>query len=913
MQIVKNNPLLVFAFLLISLNLNADGDLIYSDSFDSIYELWSDPETWGGVLPVENDIVNIPIDKNIILDISPPNLNGIEINGALIFDRKNLSLTTNYILLSGTLRIGSPGQPFSHTAEITLTGNEAVQNIFGMGNRGLYVQGGKLLLYGAQKLPAWTKINQHLNIGDTELLLGEEVLWGNGDQLVIAPTDFFGISQTNENTLFSFNGTTLELTNPSNSFHWGLIQYMTPTGISLSQSSGMNPPSDSGYTPLSLDERAAIGNLTRNIIIQGADDELWQNTGYGAHLIIMQLSSFVQVESVEFRRVGQSGRMGRYPVHWHGLSYDALGSELGDVDNHYIKNSSIHNSSNRCVTIHGTNGLLIENNICYDILGHAIFFEDAVERRNLVLNNLVLKVRNPSVSNALKLHDTNAQGNVPAGSSGLWVTNPDNIVNNNHVADSQGFGIWMAFPDSPLGVHQSVPIIPNMLTFGNFDNNTSHSNGLRGVMFDNPEIDSLGNVGSLQYASTTDGQPISWPYDTLLRFSITGLNLWKNNTGNFWDRATLPDFSEFVSADSSGKFFAGSGALGVINRSLIIGNSLNNFSDRPAPWMGPPTALATYHSAFDMQDNIIAHFDFFENKTSGAFATDDYYRRAVDKGQIRNSNNMLIDSHPGYRSDAKIDEEIAFNFAQGVTHYVFSSALWDPHGTWGEPGNWSVYDIPFLTHGSTCEIIQPVSQRAVSCDGAFFGIDRFILNQSNAPTEDLMAINVTRFDETNTSEVIDTWSINTPQPGQSLGQMRHFAVKNDGIYLLDFPDSELPVDVALSIENMMNDEDSFTLGIRYSGEEDAQVFTTTYDYVHYITDEHAGSGSWANKHDYLEIVEGSREIIINSNEEVYWQDVENGIVWIKVKMNGIEQINSSENEYSDLNLYKNIHLRIWSN
>ena len=281
-----------------------------------------------------------------------------------------------------------------------------------------------------------------------------------------------------------------------------------------------------------------------------------------------------KLDGVELRRVGQAGVLGRYPLHWHGLSYTEAGETLGDVTGHFVRNSSIHNSSNRCVTIHGTNGIVFENNICFDILGHAVFFEDGVEERNIVDGNLVLGVRVPTVQNALKPHDIGEPIGSRGGASGLWATNPNNTITNNVFADSAGFGMWLSFARRPVGLFADVPVQPFRTTFGNFDGNVMHSNNRNGVMFDFVEVDEDARLETLQYASTTDGQDISWPYENLRRFEINNWVLWKNGNGNFWNRVALPTYRGFVSADGEGKYFAGSGGGGVITRSLLIGESL---------------------------------------------------------------------------------------------------------------------------------------------------------------------------------------------------------------------------------------------------------------------------------------------------------------------------------------------------
>ena len=47
---------------------------------------WSDPNTWPNrKVPVEGDKVVIARDKNVVLDVSPPALGGLSIDGSLTF------------------------------------------------------------------------------------------------------------------------------------------------------------------------------------------------------------------------------------------------------------------------------------------------------------------------------------------------------------------------------------------------------------------------------------------------------------------------------------------------------------------------------------------------------------------------------------------------------------------------------------------------------------------------------------------------------------------------------------------------------------------------------------------------------------------------------------------------------------
>jgi len=865
-------------------------------------ERWSDPASWPAGVPVAGAAVEIPEGVHIALDTNTAPLAGLTVNGTLSFCRQDVALTADWILLTGELHVGSESEPFIHHADITLTGSNAAENIMGMGTRGLLVMDGVLELHGNAPEVTWTKINEHADANTTQLIMDQAVDWHVGDQIIIAPTDFYGVAETEQHQIAALNGQSVDLVNPLSAFHWGRLQYPTPTGMSLTNDNPVVPPAapETGATPLVLDERAEVANLTRNIVIQAPDDTLWQQQGFGAHLMIMGQSSQTHIDGVEFHRVGQRHVTGRYPYHSHRRSYAADGSVLADVSGDYLRNSSIHESANRCITIHATNGLTVQNNICHDIRGHGIFFEDAVERRNIVENNLIMRVRNPDPGMALKLHELADYPGLPSGSSGLWVSNPDNTVRNNTAVDAQGFGLWMAFPAHPVGLSSNVAMIPNRLLFGNFDDNTAHSNDHEGVMLDESETDNLGNIASLQYWSTLDGQNCQYPCDNLRRFSIAGLNTWKNGLSGLWNRVVWPDYSEFVSADNQGRYFAGSGAEGNITRSLVVGTSLNNFTPRPHRfWGGAEVAFASYHSSYSMHDNIVINFPLVpseplvEGGRSGVFDTSDYYIRAVDKGHIRNTNNLIIDSHPGYRSPA--------NFP----HYVLSGALWDPNGIWGPANNWNVYDQPFFTHNANCVAVEPAgSSGAASCDGQYYGVDSFVVNQANEPYDATMAIAVSRFDENDTDSVVGNWNVANGLGLQPFPNKRHFAARHNGIYLLDFPEA-IPEDVIFEVQNMHSADDRVVIGVRYSGLLNAQVAATTYNANNvngYCNDAHC--------HSYTAVA--SLAEVISSNGETFWQDTANNIVWAKVQGGLTDAYVAPEDTlpFSDELMYRPFRLRI---
>src|SRR5580704_10396106 len=74
---------------------------------------WSDPATWPNrKVPVAGDKVTIDAGKEVVLDVNTLPLNGLTINGKLSFaDKKDLELTTEWIMVHGELEIGTEAKP----------------------------------------------------------------------------------------------------------------------------------------------------------------------------------------------------------------------------------------------------------------------------------------------------------------------------------------------------------------------------------------------------------------------------------------------------------------------------------------------------------------------------------------------------------------------------------------------------------------------------------------------------------------------------------------------------------------------------------------------------------------------------------------------------------------------------------
>ena len=864
---------------------------------------WSENTAWHGSTITSNSSVIIP--EGITVTVDEPNIEikNLTVDGTLRFSNINMTIRTDWIMVHGSLFAGSEQQRFTNELEIILTGLPG-ENVMNMGSRGIFVHNGIVKIYGKSNKVAWTKLNQDAEIGAQELTLASSNGWSVGDEIIITPTDFYEFGRTEKSSITSINNNSINIEDPLNKFHWGKLQYATANGISLVNDNSINPPANAkGYnTPLTIDQRAEVANLTRNIKVTSADDIHWTNSGFGAQIMVMGSNAELSLNGVEINRAGQLGQLGRYPIHFHKLSYDESGTRLPNVQGSQITNSVIQNSKNRCITIHATNGLMVDNNICYNILGHAVFFEDAVERENVVTNNLIAHVSEPSAEEALLINERNF------GPSGIWLTNPDNTVTGNTVSDVQGTGIWLAFPDSPLGDSKNVDIIPNRTKFGSVNDNTVHSVDFRGFMLDLAQIDDLGNVDSISYASGLNtGDSSCIYYENSERFEVRGLNLWKNSE-NLWNRDRCPDFVEIVNVDSNGKFFAGFGSDGLVTASLVVGHSLNDRKSEKTH-LGPPTAFATYHSTFRMTENVVINFPNVEGKTSGVFATEDYYLRPVEKGLFFNTSNLIINSHYGHRSDAAVNEEILNNFAQGNDYYKFAGAIWDPHGFWGPKGTWSVYDTPFFTHGISCTQILPVSQNASSCDGNFYGVQSITINNSNSPFQSSVGFSVERLSREDLSKVGE-WSIpKAPSANAPLANMRHFATVKNGVYKLQFIDEELPNEVLFSVLNVTEVGDSFILGIEFNGSKTPRVYATTRPYPFNISSTISEGADDDFKKSYLP--RNSYNELDSSNAGGYWQDKDNNMIWLKIYNSDLNQIDNINDPFAEESLYGRFFIRVW--
>src|SRR5580692_3036571 len=295
------------------------------------------------------------------------------------------------------------------------------------------------------------------------------------------------------------------------------------------------------------------------------------------------------VDGVELNRMGQNMHLARYPIHWH---------LIGDAQGQYIKNSAIHDTYSRCVTVHGTNYLDIENNVTYNTIGHCFFLEDAVEHGNQFVHNLGILTKchpdAPCVPTNLapfghdggKNFDSAGQNAkdilLPSDNTAatFWITNPDNIYRDNVAAGSDSTGFWFALPEHPTGKFEGTEISkatwPRRTKVREFKGNTAHSN-FDGFLFDRgPRAD--GHFGTGSHISLVSPADANGPQ---VESVIQDFTSYKNRNGGLWSRGEMHVYKNLKVADNAIGYTHASGNAGrspftsrVVD-SLFVGETEN--------------------------------------------------------------------------------------------------------------------------------------------------------------------------------------------------------------------------------------------------------------------------------------------------------------------------------------------------
>lgn len=264
--------------------------------------------------------------------------------------------------------------------------------------------GGSLLLHGlkgasypdgrncatafpSRSANSWARLAESVDPANGgNLQVDRPLSFAAGDEIVLTTTDYLpGHSEQLVVDRDVRCSTSIPLRQPVRYAHNGKRYSLgqTPAGVGPARESNQD----------AVETRAAVGVLSRSIRIVSAGDTEFDefppepassstSPGYyfGGHVVIRQGFRQVQIQGVEFKQLGQGGRIGRYPLHFHHARRAAPDT--------YVRDSSINESMTRWIVLHATQDVLLERNVGFKSIGHGFYLEDGTETDNRLFANL---------------------------------------------------------------------------------------------------------------------------------------------------------------------------------------------------------------------------------------------------------------------------------------------------------------------------------------------------------------------------------------------------------------------------------------------------------------------------------------------------------------------------------------------
>jgi cell migration-inducing and hyaluronan-binding protein len=249
---------------------------------------------------------------------------------------------------------------------------------------------------------SWIRLadGHSLNKDDASLTLERDVgdKWQAGDQIVVTTTDYLP-GHSEQLTIDEVRGATI-MFHPKLQWPHNGVRFALDNRLGAASPAKGRLQLDPDLIKNGAETRAAVGLLPRSIRIVSAGDKAGetfeQASGrtscpagspnafgcyyFGAHTVVRQGFAFYAVQGVEFSQLGQGGKIGHYPVHFH------MARKTPSVA--YVKDSAVNESMTRWYVVHSTQGVTLARNVGYKSIGHGYYLEDGTETDNKLYSNL---------------------------------------------------------------------------------------------------------------------------------------------------------------------------------------------------------------------------------------------------------------------------------------------------------------------------------------------------------------------------------------------------------------------------------------------------------------------------------------------------------------------------------------------
>lgn len=368
----------------------------------------------------------------------------------------------NIWVRSGSLFVGTPDQPFTNSLTIVLKGNRTSQQLLiddfaDTGSKAFAVTG-RVEIYGAQVENQWGRLLEQVLPGATTLRVTSTAGWKPGDRLVLGPTEFNSTGSEVVTIQSVTDATTLVLSAPAQHFHYGSAKPTATPGSEGLKSLG------SSYSG-GIDMRGGVGLLTRNVRIQGSNEDSWGGQFLVYHWYEEQeyetidLRGSVYLRGVEFEFMGQPNSQ-RAAISLK-FTNRQLSDPARDVQSVFTL-CSVHHSLGMAVNGIQSANVLFQNNVLHKA---ERFLLQSLEAPNrwVFKNNFLVQTTKRSTPDMTLTHQWD-----PVGAIFMWepfVPGTGNDVSSNLIQGSEGIGA--AISGVPCSTKDSFQFKDN--TYGSID------------------------------------------------------------------------------------------------------------------------------------------------------------------------------------------------------------------------------------------------------------------------------------------------------------------------------------------------------------------------------------------------------------------------------------------------------------
>jgi hypothetical protein len=341
------------------------------ETFPGNAQRWSDPAVWAGGQPGRSDAVTVAEGRTLVID-RDIDVGSLTVHGTVIVARRDAKIRAGWILVAGhgEFIAGSLEQPFKQKLTITLAADGGARAHPDLGTSFLAaVNGGTIDLHGEART-AWVPLGTSAAPGHDTVRLDQPVDWRGGEPIAVASGADHAVIEERTIDEVGADCMTLKLASPMAHRHYGRqapVRHVLPGSLA----------------------KAVL--LARNVVVEGCETS--DRDSLGAYCLIeggpgagpgTVRHSVGRFSGVEFRRMGQLNRPGRYPLHWHNN---------GDADDSLVVGCLVHHSYQRGIVTVGSRHVRISNNVVVKPYGHGYIVEREDDSPQLVTTNLALRPR----------------------------------------------------------------------------------------------------------------------------------------------------------------------------------------------------------------------------------------------------------------------------------------------------------------------------------------------------------------------------------------------------------------------------------------------------------------------------------------------------------------------------------------